>query len=65
MYLTATALNINLTMLFPHSMGRSRGKDFLSVSVYLPTCQASSAHVSLSPCIYGPPKQLGTKTQEK
>lgn len=33
MSVTATALNIKLTVLFPHSMGHSRGNDFLSVSL--------------------------------
>lgn len=33
MSVTATALKVKLTVLFPHSMGRSRGNDFLSVSL--------------------------------
>lgn len=33
MSVTATALKVKLTVLFPHSMGHSRGNDFLSVSL--------------------------------
>ena len=64
-YVTATALNIKLTVCFHIQWGAAEGRIFLSVSVCLSTCQASSAPVSISPSIYGPPKQLGTKTQEK